>query len=79
MQKKKVTQMKLRRRGGARRLRKTSLKRKFCTKDRNEAVPRSRGSEHVVWKGVQAEELQTPQALRLGASGEFEAPVAGGV
>ena len=49
-------------------------------KDRNEAVPRRRGSEHVeTWKGVQAEELQTPSPQVGSVPGEFEAPVAGGV
>ena len=36
--------------------------------DRNEAVPRRRGSEHVeTWKGVQAERGCKHQALRLRA------------
>ena len=49
-------------------------------KDRNEAVPRRRGSEHVeTRKGVQAEELQTPSPQAGSVPGEFEAPVAGGV
>lgn len=68
MQKKKVNTGQKLEEGGARRLGKTSLKRKFLHKDRNEAVPRRRGREHVeTWKGVQAERGCKHQALRLGA------------
>ena len=80
MQKKKVITGQKLEEGGARRLGKTSSKRKFLYKDRNEAVPRKRGSEHVeTWKGVQAEELQTPTPQVGSVPGEFEAPVVGGV
>ena len=67
VQKKKVNTGQKLEEGGARRLGKTSLKR-VLHNDRNEAVPRRRGSEHVeTWKGVQAERGCKHQALRLRA------------